>query len=63
MTDPKIASFDSASRDHDSSRFAQDFQRIQVNRPQKPAVKEYQDLPRTNQQELLSRLIDHVREL
>ncbi|MEN6571829.1 MAG: hypothetical protein ABFD24_08310 [Anaerolineaceae bacterium] len=63
MTDPKIGNFDSTSRDHDSPRSLQGFQRIQVNHPQRPVIKEYQDLPRMHQQELLSRLIDHVREL
>jgi len=63
MTDPKMASFETNPRESDSQRFSTGYQRIQVTHPQRPVVREYQDLPRAHQQELLSRLIDHVREL
>jgi hypothetical protein len=39
------------------------FHRIQVKNPQRPVANEYHDLSRPHQQQLLSRLIDHVREL
>lgn len=63
MTDPKITNFETFAQHFDSPRSTSSFQRIQVNHPQQQVTREYQDLPRPDQQELLSRLIDHVREL
>lgn len=63
MSDPKKVNFDSSSYEYDSPRVFSGFQRIQVTQPSKAESKEYQDLPRPHQQELLSRLIDAVREL
>jgi hypothetical protein len=63
MTDPNKTNFDDGSFEHKLSHSFSGFQRIQVERPRWQEVKEYQELPVPHQQELLSRLIDHVRDL
>jgi hypothetical protein len=63
MTDPNKTSFDESSFEHKLSQSFSGFQRIQVERSRWQEVKEYQELPVPHQQELLSRLIDHVRDL
>ena len=63
MSDPRKANPDPGLHEHSSLKSFSVFQRIQVTKPSHQELKEYQDLSRPHQQELLSRLIDHVREL
>ena len=63
MSDPRIANPEPGLHEYSSQKSFSGFQRIQVTKPHQQELKEYQDLSRPHQQELLSRLIDHVREL
>ena len=63
MSDPRKANPDAGLHEYGSLKSFSGFQRIQVTKPSQQELKEYQDLSRPHQQELLSRLIDHVREL
>lgn len=63
MSDPRKLNYNANSFDHDSPGIFADFQRIRVNRESKSLPQQYQDLPRTRQQELVERLIDRVREI
>lgn len=63
MADPKKIKYDANSFEYESPRIFSDFQRIQVKNQRSDRSGEYQDLPRTRQQELVERLIDRVRDL
>lgn len=63
MSDPRKLNYDANSFEHDSPRIFADFQRIRVNSERKSLPEQYQDLPRTRQQELVEKLIDRVRDI
>lgn len=63
MVDPRKANFNTVSMESDSSRFFSEFPRIQVKPKRNYQEPDFKSLPSTERQELLSRLIDHVRDL
>lgn len=63
MTDPRKNNYSNSGSDTDSSRFFSDFPRIQVKPQRSYQEPDFRHLPAPERQELLSRLIDHVKEL
>lgn len=63
MTDPRKSNYLSTHAESDASRFFSDFPRIQVKPQRMYQEQDFRSLPGREQQELLSRLIDHVKDL
>ena len=63
MVDPRKYNYAANGVDGDSSRFFSDFPRIQVKPQRTYQEPDFRSLPALEKQELLSRLIDHVKEL
>ncbi len=63
MTDPRKNNYSSNGFNSDSARFFSDFPRIQVKPQRKYEESDFRTLSSPEKQELLSRLIDHVKEL
>jgi hypothetical protein len=63
MTDPRKSSYESSNIDFDTPRFFSDFPRIQVKSQRMVQEQEFKSLSTPERQELLEKLIDHVRDL
>jgi hypothetical protein len=63
MTDPRKYGSEHSVMDVDSSRFFTDFPRIQVKPKRDYREPDFRSLSSNERQELLSRLIDHVKDL
>jgi hypothetical protein len=63
MADPRKNNYNQSNMETDSSRFFTDFPRIQVKPQRNYQDPDFRTLSAPERQELLSRLIDHVREL
>lgn len=63
MVDPRKSSYNTATMESDSSRFFSDFPRIQVKPKRNYQEPDFKTLTALERQELLSRLIDHVKDL
>jgi len=63
MIDPRKAAYPGTGIETDSSRFFSDFPRIQAKPQRNYPEADFRRLPATEKQELLSRLIDHVKDL
>ncbi len=63
MTDPRKNIYSNVRPDADTSRFFSDFPRIQVKPQRAYQEPDFRSLSAPERQELLSRLIDHVKDL
>ncbi len=63
MVDPRKSLYPATGIEIDSARFFSDFPRIQAKPPRHYHEADFRSLPATERQELLTRLIDHVKDL
>jgi hypothetical protein len=63
MSDPRKTNYDSSNIDFDTPRYFSDFPRIQVKSQRITQEQEFKSLSTPERQELLGKLIDHVRDL
>jgi hypothetical protein len=63
MTDPRKNSYENSNHDFESPRYFSDFPRIQVNPKRTSNEDDFKSLSTSARQELMEKLIDHVREL
>lgn len=63
MTDPRKTSYENSNHDFETPRFFSDFPRIHVAPKQNNQDDDFRSLSAPERQELMERLIDHVRDL
>jgi hypothetical protein len=63
MSDPRKFNYANSDVNSDNSRFFTEFPRIQVKPQRSYEESDFRTLPTPERHELLSRLIDHVKEL